>query len=398
MNEDSIYAEQFDGNNPEPVDIWLSVKEGHIKKPPVDEWLFYYDETNNFRKFRFDSKKPSGYNVDRALTHDFILGGIAFDSKRKPDADQLMDKLGIQKKNELKANSILKNRDFMKDIGLRRVHIFLEWMLESNITVHFSALNNLYWSIIDLVDEALNEEAGQIMMPGHRMMKDQLFYFVIDHLDEITSILQRYGFPNLEDKNIDSFAREISDFIQENSYDDTPELFFLEVTRQLIKDLKTKKEMVFLSGNEQGVMIDSYVWEYVDAMQMAPNAFHRFDHEITIERELQKYELLEEGKPYDKYKFVNSEQDRFVQISDVFIGILSELFYYTDSIVLKGEGSFPLPTEQQAYGIHLLKKVMATSGKVSPYLHKHLCPKDFMIFRYEFLKIVDSFWDNDCHR
>ena len=398
MNEDGAYADQLDRNKSEPVDIWLLVKEGHIKKLPIDGWLFYYDETNNFRRFRFDSKKPSGYNADRALTHDFILGGIAFDSRRKPDAEQLMDRLGIQKKNELKAGSILKNKDFMKDVGLERVHTFLEWMLDSSVIVHFSALNNLYWSIIDLVDEALDKEAGQIMMPFHKMMKDQLFYFVANHLDKITPILQRYGFPNLESKNIDSFAKEVSSFILENSYDDTSEQFFLEVTRQLIKNIRTEKRMVFLSGGEQGVMIDSYVWGYVDAMQVTPNAFHRFDHEITIEKELQKYKLLEDEKPYDRYEFVNSKQDRFVQVSDVFIGILSELFHYTDSVLLKGEESFPLPTEQQAYGIHLLKKVMETSEKVSPNLHKYLCPDDFVTFRYEFLEIVDSFWNNNCHK
>lgn len=376
----------------EQIDIWQSVKEGYIENPPVKGWLFYYDETNNFRKFRFDPEKPSGYNVERALTYDFILGGIAFDPRKKPDAEELMDRLGIQKENELKAGSILKNRDFMKDIGLKRVHTFLEWMLDSGVIVHFSALNNLYWSIIDLVDEALITEAGRVMMPFHKIMKDQLFYFIMGHLDEMTYILQGYGFPNLDSKDIDPFARAVSDFILENSHDDTPELFYLEATRQLIKELKREKEMTFLSGGQSGVMIDSYEWEYVDALQKTPDAFHRFDHEKTVEKNLKKYELLENGKPYVRYEFIDSKGDRFVQISDVFIGILSELFHYTDSLMLEGRDSFPRPTEEQTHGIHLLKKVMATSEDVSFYLQKHLCPDDFMEFRYRFLEIVDSLW------
>ncbi len=376
----------------EQIDIWQSVKEGHILKPPVDGWLFYYDETNNFRRFRFDSEKPSGYNVERTLTHDFILGGIAFEPETKPDAEQLMDLLGIQRKNELKAGSILKHGDFMKDIGLKRVHTFLKWMLDSGVIVHFSSLNNMYWSIIDLVDEALITEAGHVMMPFHKIMKDQLFYFVMGHLDEMTYILQNYGFPNLDSENIDPFARAVSDFILENNYDDTPELFYLEATRQLIKELKRENEMTFLSGGEPGVMVDSYEWEYVDAMQKTPNAFHRFDHEKTVEKELRKYDLLENGKPYERYEFIDSKADRFIQISDVFVGILSELFHHTDELVLEGRNSFPHPTKEQAYGIHLLKKVMATSEGVSPYLQKHLCPDKFMEFRYEFLEIVDYFW------
>ncbi len=374
----------------EQIDIWQSVKEGYIENPPVKGWLFYYDETNNFRRFRFDPEKPSGYNVERALTYDFILGGIAFDPGKKPDAEELMDRLGIQKENELKAGSILKNRNFMKDIGLKRVHTFLEWMLDSGVIVHFSALNNLYWSIIDLVDEALITEVGRVMMSFHKIMKDQLFYFVMEHLDEMTNILQGYGFPNLDNENIDPFGRAVSNFIQENSYDDTPELFYLEVTRQLIKDLRREKEITFLSGGEPGVMVDSYEWEYLDALQKTPDAFHRFDHEKTVEKNLKKYELLENGKPYIGYEFVDSKGDRFVQISDVFVGILSELFHYTDSLVLERRNSFPCPTKEQAYGIHLLKKIMAMSEEVSPFLQRHLCPEEFREFRYGFLEIIDG--------
>lgn len=93
--------------------------------------------------------------------------------------------------------------------------------------------------------------------------------------------------------------------------------------------------------------------------------------------------------------FVDSKEDRFVQISDVFVGILSELFHYTDALVLEGKMSISCPTKEQAYGIHLLKKVMATSEEVSPYLQKHLCPEEFMEFRYRFLEIVDSSWADE---
>ena len=388
MSNKDIHADQSERNQIEEIDIWQSVKEGLIPKPPVDGWLFYYDETNNFRRFSFNPETPSGYNIDRALSYDFILGGIAFEPGKEPDPEQLMDRLGIQRKIELKARSILKNGDFLKDIGLKRVHTFLEWMLDSGVIVHYSALNNLYWSIIDLVDEALITEAGRVMMPFHKIMKDQLFYFIMEHLGEMTSILQSYRYPSLENEDIDPFARAVSDFILENNYDDTPELFYLEATRQLIKDLKREKEMIFLSGGEPGVMIESYEWEYVGAMQNTPNAFHRFDHESAVEKNLRKYKLLENGKPYEGYEFVHSKNDRFIQISDVFIGILSELFHYTDALVMGGRHPFPRLTKEKEYGIYLLKEVIATSEEVSLYLQRHLCPDAFMKNRYSFLNLL----------
>ena len=75
-----------------------------------------------------------------------------------------------------------------------------------------------------------------------------------------------------------------------------------------------RKEMTFLSGGQPGVMVDSYEWEYVDALQKTPDAFHRFDHEKTVEKNLKRYELLENGKPYVRYEFIDSKEDRFVQI------------------------------------------------------------------------------------
>ena len=247
----------------ETVDIWYSLKNGMIGRSPVDGWHFYYDETNNFRKLKFDPNKPTGYNIDRALRYDFILGGIAFDPRNVPDTDLLMERIGIQKKNELKARSILKNRDFLKDIGLERTQIFLEWILDSGAIIHYSALNNLYWAVIDLVDEAIETEAGEIALPFHRMMKEQVFFFVINNLDDMTSILSRYGFPNLEKDTVSPFARAVSDFILENNSDDTPELFYLELARQIIKNLRNKEETEFLSGREPGVLIDSYECEYI---------------------------------------------------------------------------------------------------------------------------------------
>ena len=178
------------------IDVWSAAIDGYIDIPPVDGWCFFYDESHNYRKFKLNSDKPAGFNIEDALTYDFILGGIAFEPSRKPNADRLLDMLGIaQKNNELKANSVMKGKSFIEIIGQSRVHAFLEWMLESGVTVHFSALNNLYWSICDLIDEAVQTEHGAIAARFHKEMKDQLFFFAMNHTTEFANLLQRYGFP-----------------------------------------------------------------------------------------------------------------------------------------------------------------------------------------------------------
>ena len=93
MNDDGAFAERSEVNNPEPVDVRSLVKEGHIEKPPVDGRMSYCDETNNFRRFRLDPEKPSGYNVDRALTQLHERHGAQALSQDRAPAPRLLEAL-----------------------------------------------------------------------------------------------------------------------------------------------------------------------------------------------------------------------------------------------------------------------------------------------------------------
>ena len=50
------------------------------------------------------------------------------------------------------------------------------------------------------------------------------------------------------------------------------------------------------------MLIDSYEWKYIDAMQGKFNAFHHSDYEITVERNLRKYRLLDGTEEYKGYE------------------------------------------------------------------------------------------------
>ena len=104
--------------------------------------------------------------------------------------------------------------------------------------------------------------------------------------------------------------------------------------------------------------------------------------------------MLEDGKPYEKFDFIDSKDDRFIQISDVFVGVLSELFYYVDTLVLGSSSSFPHLSKEQMYGIHLLYEVLSSSMRVGEHLQRYICPQKFRDRRCEFLEKVDAIYNN----
>ena len=46
-------------------------------------------------------------------------------------------------------------------------------------------------------------------------------------------------------------------------------------------------------------------------------------------------ELVNNGVPFKNYEFVESKENELTQVSDVFVGILSRVFRYLDSITLE---------------------------------------------------------------
>ena len=87
------------------VDSLKEVKEIEMELyPNVDrskvDGTFYYDESNNFRKFRLNE---TGFNNDISDQSHFTLGGIYLPKGCKPDVEDLMIKLRPQKnQKELK--------------------------------------------------------------------------------------------------------------------------------------------------------------------------------------------------------------------------------------------------------------------------------------------------------
>jgi len=119
-------------------------------------YTFYYDETNNIRKFYV---RELDFNA--AFTENFILGGLVHEGP-VPDVQPLIDSFNLQSTvKEVKFKHLAKG-SFLDCLKSQKLNLFLKFIKDSNLYIHYSSLNILYWSIVDIVDSAIeNSEASQ---------------------------------------------------------------------------------------------------------------------------------------------------------------------------------------------------------------------------------------------
>ena len=80
---------------------------------------FYYDESNNCRKFWLDSVKKD-FNYD--FRADFVLAGIASETDFQIPFEELKQRFGLQKNAvELKSKSLFRGKDFLQCMGTKKV-------------------------------------------------------------------------------------------------------------------------------------------------------------------------------------------------------------------------------------------------------------------------------------
>lgn len=295
---------------------------------PFDEKMtFYYDESGNCRKF---SLTESGFNSIDSLKGDFVLAGVTHEGKSyEIDVHALqkaMDFSGEQK--ELKFKHLYSNsRDFLSFIESKRATGFLNWLSKSGLFVHYSALNNLYYSLVDIVD-SLWESHPQCLMYMNEI-KAALYDFVIEHQDAVIDILIRHTYPDVKD--VPHFCDELCSLLLE--YNDDDEYypgFFLELLRQMLKTAGKLDDLIFVQNNEPLMLIREYYLLYLERCELFSNSHHIFDEEPTVEKNLSEIELYEGGILLQNWSFEKSHENILIQVSDLIAGLLRKLFIFLD--------------------------------------------------------------------
>lgn len=294
-----------------------------------DRYCFYYDESNNFRKFRIKEKVN---RLNAPINSNFVLGGVVHE-KDAIDFDyyKLVEELNLQKTvEEIKFKNIAKG-DFIQCLKSDKLKVFLDWLIESDLYIHYFVLNLFYFSIVDIVDSAISNSktAMELPMDFVNTMKSNLYTIAKRDEKFFVSLLLSYNYPNLHKLKIADFSRDILEFIRR--YEDESELHVgLVSLRQILKESISKKELVFLENNTDYELIESFEHFYLQPIYMFMNSTHEFDEESSIFESLNDDAITYKGEPINNYKQSNSKESKMVQISDVVVGLLAK---YCDYVI-----------------------------------------------------------------
>ena len=332
--------------------------------PYCDEKMtFFYDETGNCGKF---SLNEDGVNDPTALNNDFILGGVAFVGETCPaDPNKLISDLRLQS-NELKFKNLYKSGDFIAFMKSRRVSIFIDWLYNSGLYIHYATINNLYYALVDMVD-SLWESQPQFAFSFEWViqLKSALYNFCKEYLAETLDLLYKYHYPNIDKDNTEDFSRDFCNLIQTYNDEASEQGFLVEGFRQMLKYAGRHGELVFLHDNESNILVEEYYTLYQGRCYTYKYSFHHFDFEKVILAKMQASPMTDSGQPFINYDFIDSKQNKMIQVSDAFVGLMAKLFQFLDGMSF--EAIDRLIVEENVAALTNLAKINALIDRTDKY-------------------------------
>lgn len=320
-------------------------------------FTFYYDETNNIKKFYV---RENDFNY--TFTANFVLGGLVLEGN-VPDVQPLIDSFKLQKTaTEVKFKHIAKGT-FLDCLKSDKLTLFLDFTLNSNLYVHYSSLNILYWAIVDIVDSAVaNLEAALKAGPQFiNHLKNELYKLSRLEIDSVIELFYRFEYPNIKKEKVIPFIEALTSLFDD--YIETEEFHFgLESLRQILKEAKKKGSLPFIMDEDDYILLKDLSQFYLRPIYLFKNSIHVFDNEDSISETLKGYKILDREDEINNYSFVDSQANQLIQLSDVFIGLMGKLTKYINtSSREKIENDFNSLSNIQETNIDLLIDVIDKS-------------------------------------
>lgn len=287
-----------------------------------EEYAFFYDETNNIRKFWI---RDDGFNEQ---PKNFVLGGIAH-KKSEPltGLDELVKSLHIQKSaKEIKFNQ-LATGSYLGVLNSRKIRTLLEWLIANGVFIHYTNFNILYWSLVDIVDSLWDEPELSQYMPYVMHIKGELFNLANADLDRLVPILKKYRFPNVQRNASFSFMTEFSDLLE--SVSKKPQSDISELVIYMVRKAANLPELPFIVDNEDDVLIDSFDSLFLRPLYIYPTSSHTFDNETEVQEALGNTQIGYKGR-FVEYSFVDSRDSIEIQLSDGVCGLLGSHFNFLE--------------------------------------------------------------------
>ena len=350
------------------------------------KYVFYYDESNNCRKFWVDDSKQQ-FNTDH--TADFVLAGLVRKEEEKVEAslETFRKPLKLQANvEEIKFKNLYAKGDFLQCLKERRLFETLSWIDKSPFYIHYTNVNNLFYTLVEIFDSIVKPEEISEFGYDYFKMKSVFYYMFKGKADALQILMFKYKYPNIQREDVEAFCNDLL-FLLGSRREMKEEENFLA---GMLAKAAESDELVFLHDNDDYVMQENYAEFYADPIRKYQKSRHIFDEETTVQDIVKKQIAMGENMA-DNFKFVKSETDIFVQLSDVVAGILGKLFKYINSTSVNQrrrdvEGLSKLQVEN----ILLIDKLRMEADRENPGFLCSIGPWDGIGILNRFFEMVKS--------
>lgn len=346
-------------------------------------YTFYYDESNNIRSFNLQEKNHE-FNAD--YDRDFILGGVAYKESLplnvKINVETAKELFGLQKNVvELKYKGQFKASDFLAVINKASTQKYLEWLDSSGLLIHFIRVNNLYFSLVDILDSITNPKEIEEYGFNYFKLKNVLFQTLKPHVVKLQKIFWEYKYPDIEGKRISNFLNAIVNFFPRRCEMSNEQKFIAGCMERASKDGK----LVFLENNNPHVLQENFAVFYMNRVLTYPNSEHYFDEEDEVMKHVEAISFMKDHK---NMHFLNSKCEIMIQLSDVFVGIMGSFATYINRHTsLELTQAFNQLNDKQKKCIVALNHLYTKSCKVDPGLVCQIVPIENIKKLEDFMKI-----------
>ncbi|KJV50066.1 hypothetical protein VH86_02580 [Pantoea sp. BL1] len=373
-----------------------------------NKYDFYYDESNNIRVFSLRGHKyNTDYNPQNPYSPIFVIGGIVTDEGVYDNTlNEMLTALSLPKNiNEIKLKHIIKG-DFHEMLDSRKIEVFLNWLLKSKYNIHYFAVNTVYWSFLDLIEDAvdylLKNNAAEYILIGSKSEDDvraKIDYFksclyTLIRVDKegFLKYIKSFDYPSISNKDASRFFRGLHKLARKNSnasrsienklpkHDDYK---LIDLTRFLSK-CKEADSIELTFDDEIDMLIGSFSSFYMNRMMGFKNSHHYLDKEDSIEPTIEALVSYEpEGNEVNefselKYSFIDSENKLEIQLSDVVSGIIRLLYSYVEFSDQLGIESFLMTAnQQQKKNLKLLhENILMAEAECEGFIYRVQVPED----------------------
>ncbi|WP_144006599.1 DUF3800 domain-containing protein [Pelomonas sp. KK5] len=343
--------------------------------PGTDRRLqLYYDESNNIRRLTLTER-----GLNAPADGIFTLAGVGLKPGQVLQGwEELRKTMGIQANaTEVKFKHV-GHPDYLETLGSKKLTAFLDWLLETGVPIHYSVLDVLYWSVIDIVDSLPGGESLQRMMMADDL-KNELYFAARQDQEGFLALLQGFDYPDVQVEQARALVIAVHRFLAQKVLTDRNRA--MTQLRGLLCSAAAEPELElpFLHSNNKGELIDGFSKFFIHQLCVFANATHIFDRETVVEKVLEGYELRDGNRLLD-YRFADSKDEIAIQVSDVLAGLLGRHFsFLTKHSVAEIREVMSRCSTHQLGNLFSLSELIDQANDFSPAMLHAILPKDTLL-------------------